>query len=193
VKSTADKHVKGDVFVQYVRMIRKRKDADWADHLTGGDMALLQERVRPDGWYPMEAFERMGNAILRVIAGGQLALVRQWGHSTAGPLAEIHSSLVAPGDPRETLMRFKVFRAAFFDFEAMRINILRDDYAQIELSFGMGDVAEQAACVQTAGFFVGLLERAGGANINVSFKQRRWEGGGPTLLDLRWSTTAGAR
>ena len=50
----------------------------------------------------------------------------------------------------------------------------------------MGDVAEETACHQTLGFFVGLLEASSATEIHARFIERSWKGGMHTLLDLRW-------
>ena len=115
------KHVRGSLFSDYVRMIRRRKDVAWERHLTPEDMAYLLRHVDLEQWYPMETFERMGNAILTEIADGNLEMVRLWGRLSAEPLHELHPHLVAKGDPVESLRRFKVLRSTFFERLA-RIN-----------------------------------------------------------------------
>ena len=62
--SSAERRVKGTLFVDYVRMLRSRREMDWSKHLTAVDLGYLVQRIDPDGWYPMETFERMGLAIL---------------------------------------------------------------------------------------------------------------------------------
>ena len=57
-------------------MIRGKKDVDWGKHLSPEDMSYVAGRVDPNGWYPMLSFERMGNAILKEIAGGQVEAAR---------------------------------------------------------------------------------------------------------------------
>ena len=36
------KHVKGTLFLDYVRMIKKLKDIDWSKHLTPEDMEIVK-------------------------------------------------------------------------------------------------------------------------------------------------------
>jgi hypothetical protein len=96
-------------------------------------------------------------------------------------------TLVADGDPLETMMRFRVLRATFFDFEALTVPTLVDDHAHIEIHYFMGPTAEEAASWQTMGFFERLLVFAGAKNIDSRFTRRAWHGDPETLLELRWT------
>ncbi|MBV8757697.1 MAG: hypothetical protein JO257_10490 [Deltaproteobacteria bacterium] len=178
------RQVRGILFLDYVRMIKANKSTDWG--LPDEDMRWVGERIDKDGWYPMASFERMGNAILRHVAGGQLNAVYQWGRMSAAQLAAAHPMLLAKGDPVETINRFRVLRATYFDFEALQVPMLHDGEAQIVIHYYMGMPAEEAASLQTQGFFEGLLGLAGAREIRSTFKEKSWAGAPRTLLDLRW-------
>jgi hypothetical protein len=179
--------VRGVLFLDYVRMIRAEKGIDWSSKLTPEDHALVMLRVLPERWYPMAAFERLGDAILHAVAKGDVNLVRVWGRFQLGPLYEKNPELVAPDDPVETLRRFKVLRNAYFDFESLEIPTLAEDHAQIIIHYHMGPVAEEAASYQTMGFFEHLVELAGGDDVVARFVERSWKGDPRTLLDVRWT------
>jgi hypothetical protein len=180
------RHVKGVLFLDYVRMIRKSQAAPWADVLEPEDIIYLVARIESDAWYPMESFERLGNAILEHIAHGEVQAARLWGRMSVDPLRTAAPKLVSPRDPLETLMRFRVFRATFFDFEALTVPTLVDDHAEVVIAYGMGAMAEEAASYQTMGFFERLLELASATNIQARFKERSWAGDARTLLALHW-------
>ena len=93
-----------------------------------------------------------------------------------------------PGDPVETLTRFRVIRETFFDFEAQHVLMLHDEEAQVAIHYYMGSPAEEAASYQTMGFFEGLLELAGAKDIRGMFRAKSWEGDPRTILDVRWIT-----
>lgn len=180
----SERSVRGVLFADYVRMIRRRKDVDWSKHLLPEDGELLHGHVEPDAWYPMSSFERMGNAILAAIAGGDEQAVRLWGRLSVAPLAEQYPALVAAHDPMETLMRFHVLRSTFFDFAAVRVAMATPEQAELEIHYYMGPVAEEAASYQTMGFFEGLLALAGAVEVRARFRERSWEGDARTLLAL---------
>lgn len=178
--------MKGTLFVDYVRMLRMHKDVDWSTRLDAADLHLLQNRVEPGAWYPMDSFERLGLAILNGIAGGDLALVREFGRASVDWVLLDEPRLLAARDPRESLMRFHVLRQSFFDYPALEVRSLTDREACIVIDYQMGLVAEEAASLQTLGFFERLLEVAGATEVTASFARTRWGGAPQSVLELRW-------
>jgi hypothetical protein len=182
------RHVKGVLFLDYVRMLRSHKGVDWLRHLPPEDHGLLNDRIDPRGWYPMDAFERFGELILQYVARGDLQAVRMWGRLSVDLLRAGTPALVEAGDPIETLNRFRVLRGTYFDFEALQVPMLHDGEAQILIGYHMGPIAEEAAAVQTVGFFERLLEAAGAQDVEALFAGRTWAGDPETELRLRWTT-----
>ncbi len=181
------RHVRGTLFVDYVRMLRSRKDINWSACLSPDDLEFLSQKIVPEQWYPMPSFERLGLAILKEVAGGDVPSVQQWGRASIDGLQLIHPDLVTPGDPRETLMKFHVLRTGFFDFPALVVNEINDGEASLEVAYQMGKRAEEAACIQTLGFFERLLELSGAKQPQLSFASRSWAGDAVTLLVMGWS------
>ena len=180
------RQVKGTLFVDYVRMLRGHKGVDWTQHLPPEDIAFLQARIDPAGWYPMDSFERLGNVILKLVARGDLQAVRMWGRFSVDALRFGNPGLVANGDPIETINRFRVLRSTFFDFDALDVLMLHDDEAQIVVRYFMGDTAEEAAAMQTLGFFERLLDFAGAREVEATFVERSWADDPRSLLALHW-------
>lgn len=186
---SVSRNVKGSLFVDYVRMIRGNKKVDWSGELRPEDLSYLVQKIDPSGWYPMTSFERMGNAILKHVAGGSLDAVRMWGRLSVDALRAQTPELVAEDNPIETLQRFRVLRSTFFDFEALKVQTLHDDEARILVHYYMGAMAEQAASYQTMGFFERLLELAGAKTVEARFERESWLGHEKTLLALDWALT----
>ena len=180
------RHVKGTLFVDYVRMLRAHKGVDWGAYLTPSDLSYLTDRIYPSEWYPMEAFERMGVAVLRVIARDDLKLVKHFGRVEMEALCKQYDNLVAPDDPNESLVRFKVLRQSFFDFPALDIQDVFEDQADAIVNYGMGHDAEEAATWQTMGFFERLLERSGGSPVRVTLSKKSWAGDPQTRIHMEW-------
>lgn len=182
------RRVKGSLFVDYVRMLRGHKGADWSKYLTPEDLRFLQERIQPEGWYPMDTFERMGLAILQEVAAGDAQLSRLWGKAQVEWVQVQHPGLVAMGDPCDTLMRFRVLRNSFFDYPALEIRAISDGEASVEVTYGMSPPAEQAASLQTMGFFERLLQLAGATDVSAWFSTQSWAKDPVTTLQLRWKS-----
>jgi len=168
-------------------MLRSRRDVDWSKHLQPADVSFLVQRVEPDTWYPMESFERMGLAILAEVASNDLEMVRNFGRMSIDWLVSQHANLVAPSDPRDSLMRFQVLRQSFFDYSALELTSVSDGEATLTIAYGMSPRAEEAASWQTLGFFERLLEVAGGTHVRAWFSSRSWKGELVTEVQLRWS------
>ena len=184
--------VKGVLFVDYVRMLRAHRDRSWKQYLAPEDAPYLEQLVDPAGWYPMGTFERLGLAILHTIAEGDLGLVREWGRASVAHVAGTVEHVVVPEDPRESLMRFFVLRRSFFDFEALSMLEVSDRSATVQIQYGMSPRAEEAAAVQTMGFFEGLVELADGVEIQAAFTECSWRGETGTVLSLSWQAADAA-
>ena len=181
------RHVRGILFVDYVRIIRAFKEVAWKNHLPDEDIVWLSQEIDRREWYPMESYERMGLAILDRIAGGSFALIRRWGRETARALHQANPRVVVEGDPRETLTRFDGLRGALFDFPAFALSSLREGEALFEIDYGMGPRAEEAGCQQSVGVIEQLLELAGAEKVIVEPISRSWAGADTTVIRAKWS------
>ena len=167
-------------------MIRRRKDVDWTSQLRVEDLALVHQHITPEHWYPMASFERLGLAILANFAGAGLDAVRLWGSYSAHQFVREHPAVLAESDPVETLMRLRVQRATLFDFPAFDIPTLIEGHAVLTASYGMGALAEEAACHQTLGFCETVVGLAGGHDVHGALGKLSWLGAPHTTLVLNW-------
>ena len=181
------RRVRGILFVDYVRMIRGKKDVDWSPYFAIEDHEFLHQPIDPEGWYPMETFERFGVGIVREVARGQMVGVRMWGKFQVDFVRRTMATLVADGDPRDTMMRFHAMRRAFFDYDALEVLEVLDDAATISVQYRMGAEAEEAACHQTLGFCERLVELSGARDVVAHFRARGWAGAPQTLIELHWT------
>ena len=117
---------------------------------------------------------------------GELEAVRLWGRYYMNTLFESFPSLLAPDDPTESLMRFKVMGRTFFDFDAVTIESLVGHQAQIRSEFGMSPRAEEASAHQLVGFFERLMDAAGADDMEWEFLSRRWAGDDATIVQIEW-------
>lgn len=182
------RQVRGVLFVDYVRMLRATKIPTLTQYLTAEEMSYLTRPIEKDAWYPMPVFEKLGVAILAIVARNEMFPVRLWGRYSATQLHKQYPSLLSPSDPTETLNRFRVLRETFFDFPALTVPLLNEEAAQITVTYHMGNPAEEAAAFQTMGFFEGLLELAGCTDIHADFRSRSWAGDPQTLLTIQWQS-----
>jgi hypothetical protein len=183
-----NRKVKGSFFVDYVRMIKSRKDLDWSKYLQPEDSVFLQEKILGYEWYPMLTFERMGIGIVKEIARDNLEIVRLWGRIQAEELTRTYDSLIHLGNPQESLIQFQLLRKEFFNFDPIRVVELCKNYGLLEINYHMmSPIAEQAATYQSLGYFARLLEFSGANNVQWIFQAKAWAGDKSTKLELSWS------
>ena len=180
------KRVRGAFFVDYVRMIKARKDIDWKKYLLPKDMIYLDIKILDDEWYPFSTFERMGVGIITELASGNFEVVRLWGRESTKRLVEIHKSVVCQYDPMESLMRFQILRGSYFDFDPIHILNISPNYAKFEISYGLSTIAEKAATFQALGYIEMLLHLSGAKNIKHNFAQTVWDGAPQSILNISW-------
>lgn len=176
------------LFLDYVRMLRSSLTRGQR-HLTPADAAFLEGRIERDAWYPMDSFERLGLAILDEIVGHERDAIRLWGRGQVSAIIHFVPEVLAPGEPRDSIMRLGNFMGSLFDFPAVTVDAVSDEEATILIDFGMSAAAEEAAAYQTMGFFEALVQEAGGAGLRADFTSASWRTPGqPTLLTLQWAS-----
>lgn len=185
--ASAERKVKGFLFRDYVKMLKSQPAADWTPYLLPSDMPYLVEPIQEKEWYPFDAFERLGLAIIAEIANHSMEAVRLWGRLSADNLFKAFPTLLCEGDPMETMMRFHVLRKMFFSFDAVNIETFYTQYAKLKIGYEMSETAEEAATYQTVGVMERLIERSGGNEIQYAFLSRAWKGDPVTILELRWT------
>jgi hypothetical protein len=180
------KNVKGVIFLDYARMIKKHKHLDWDKHLEPEDREILSQMILPSQWYPLESYQRMGLAVFHEFAKGDVETVRAWGRTSMDEMLKVYKTLVEEGEPLRTIEKFKILRSRFFDFEGIEIEPRPGNRVHIKVDLAFEGVAEEAYALQTLGGFERLLELSGAKEIRYQFLKKAWEGDGETVIDLSW-------
>lgn len=183
------RQVSGALFADYVRTVRRHRDADWSAFLSAEDLSLVNDRVSPGGWYPMELFERIGLAILNCVGDWSFTVPYAWGRVSADQIGELYDGLIVADNPSATMLRLHGLRAMFFNFDAVVVRSCVDGEAIIDIDYGMRDVPEAAACYQAMGFYERLVELSGRRVSTSKFLARRWEGKSASSLAVTWTPT----
>jgi len=180
------KNVKGALFLDYVRMVKKRPQVDWSKHLAQADLEMLKQMILPSQWYPLESYQRFGVAVFHELAKGDVEVVRAWGRQSMTELYKVYQNLVDKDDPVKSLEKFQLLRGRFFDFEGVVVIPQGRNRVQIKLELAFEQVADAAYAWQMLGAFEQLLELSGARNLKHSFLRKSWEGAADTMLELNW-------
>ncbi len=178
--------MRGSFFADYVRTLRRNRDANWKRFLKPDDAELVAGQIAPGGWYPMDVFERLGTAILYSVADFSFTVPYAWGRVSAGQITSIHEGLIEPGDPGGAFLRLHGLRGVFFNFDPVIVTSCTDDEARIEIDYQMRDIPEAAACYQAQGFYEGIVGLCGCRVTASKIIKRRWEGHDNTVITISW-------
>ena len=174
------RNVRGVLFIDYVKMLRRQKAVVRAQRfLEPEDERYLTEHLELDGWYPMETFERLGLAILAEVVGAEVDAIRLWGRQQLAALLTFFPDLSAACDPRDAVMRFQAFMRSLFSFPCVNLESVDDESAIVTIDFGMSPQAEAAASWQAVGFFEELVTSSGGRGVRSELVDGR--------ATLRWT------
>jgi CheY-like chemotaxis protein len=185
--SIGDRRVRGVLYVDYVRMIR-RQVPSWHTALTPADAVLVAGRVDVDAWFPMADFERLGLVILDHVVRGETDSIRLWGRQQVQAILAYLPDLTSADDPRESVMRFQTFLSSLFSFPAVTLDSVDDAECVLTVNYGMGARAEEAATWQTVGFFEELASSAGGREATGRVLSQGWvPGAKPTSVTVGWT------
>src|SRR5688572_3390567 len=98
----ASHKVRGVLFLDYVRIVKRQRAIESA-RLLPEDRLLLDAKIDPGSWYPMETFERLGLAILDGFTGDSPEPIRMFGRFQINGILAQFPELLVPKHPRDTL------------------------------------------------------------------------------------------
>jgi len=183
----ADRKVKGTMVVDHVRMIRANKGRDWDKYLKPQDWEIVNGRILPSMWYPLETYQRCGWATYQVLAGGNLDLVRLRGRIRGKELFEdIYKNIVIDQNPMKALDRFVIIYGQLFNFSTLEFEKVGEKHARIHHDYDPNDPGSLPYCYQLMGHFDTLIEMTGGKNVKIELIAKQWEGAPETIFNITW-------
>ncbi len=189
--ATPQKLIKGTMLVDQVRMIRANKNLAWDDYLQPEDWALIRGRILSSSWYPLAVYERCGWATFKVLANGDLDLVRERGRARGTEMFETtYKALTEVGSPARALELFVRGYSLLFNFSALRLESVGPEHVRIHHEYASSDKTNAPYCHQLLGHLEALVHATGGTETSGTFLGRAWDGDDRTIIDLRW--TAGS-
>jgi len=186
-KKEEQRMVKGTMLVDYVRMVRSRKDISWEKHLTKEDLEMIKGRILPMGWYPFDAFQRIALAVLHEIAKDDLNIVRQFGRLMMKNMIENTYPLIAKSnDAFEAFLALQNIRSRFFSFATPTYEKIGPKSLRVTFENTPNTEGLEAFCYQHAGGYDYIIELYGGKNIKLAWEKKGWEGADCVAFVLAW-------
>jgi len=182
-----EKKVKGTMVMDQVRLIRMNKDKDWSEYIKPEDWEIINGRILPSVWYPLELYWRLGWAAFNVLAKGNLDLVRLRGIAHGKELfGNIYKNLVFDKNPMKALERFVITYSSLFNFSTLKFEKVGEKHAQVHHEWDAKDPTEPPYCHELMGILDVLVEMTGGKNAKIKLKAKQWEGAPFTIFDITW-------
>ncbi|MFO8058763.1 MAG: hypothetical protein R6V10_15860 [bacterium] len=180
-----EKKIKGTVFSEYVRMIKNNRSLDWDKYLTEDDWKLVNEMILPSSWYPLESYARMGLAVFKLLAGGDVNAAWNWGRMSLDGLTRVYKNLVSD-DPAESMRKFAMIQRSLANFALIEVEKADENTLHIVLKASFGEEEDKAYAYQMGGMLERTAELCAPGEAKVDIIKKTWEGDPNTVFEMKW-------
>jgi hypothetical protein len=157
--------VKGTVVMDWVKIVQDNPERDWKRYLKDEDWKIIRDNVLPSAWYPYEFFHRLGYAMFKEMAQGNLEAVRGFGKVNIRNTLQVYRGVLVPGDPVRSAENFAQLRRNFMRGDADTRMIGHGagwlKYLVVAPSIDRDAESLRAFCYQIAGNLEGIVEDCG--------------------------------
>ena len=179
-----DKKVKGTVFAEYIRMIKSNPDLDWKNYLTDDDFKMLDERILASNWYSLDSYKRMGLAVFKLIANGDVKLAWNWGKMSLDGLVEVYKNILMAEDTFDSVNKLAIIQSRLANFEMFDVKKIEDKKIQISFFPVFGKEPDMAYAYHFAGMLDRLTELTNNGKSQVTILKKCWEGSANTVFEI---------
>ena len=170
-----------------VRMIRGNKDMDWNKYLKPEDWDIVNSRVLPSLWYPLDTYVRCGAATFQLLAGRNPEIARLRGRIRGKELFETtYKHILLDGDPMQALNSFVTLYGQLFNFSHLEFKKIEANHAYISHNYDSSEPGNLPYCYQLMGHLDTLVEMTGGKKVRIEIIEKIWDGGKATVFDIQW-------
>ncbi len=166
--------IKGTFILDFVKIIRSNRDGNWDRWLEPEDWEIVNSQILPSNWYPLASWERIGNAVFKEAARGNLDLIRAYGPVMMKNLLNVYSHVLVKGDPAASIEKFEGIRRTFI--KGLESNISITERAEGRVRLNIKHIYQdrdflEAFTHATAGNIEELVKQAGGMNVSVTIHE----------------------
>jgi hypothetical protein len=184
-----ERKIKGSVVLDMVKVIRAFKDLPWDQYLTPGDLELVRAMVIPTAWYPIEAYQRMGVAVFKLVAKGSEEAVRKFGSAAMKELFEgPYRPFLDKHDPVEAVSKFFELRKSLFNFSKATVEKTGPKSLHVRIAeLGDFEVGLDVFLLLLDAHLTELIQYNGGKDVKVKGWPERSRGQVELYADVTWS------
>ena len=165
-----EKSVKGSVLVDYLKIIRANPDLPWADHLLAEDLEQINRMILPSSWYPAGMFQRMGEAIFKLVSRENYQVVHQFGRSMADRLHKDNPGMVVKNQVPDTVRKYLTVQRRFYSFEIFSIKESGPGAMKVGVNNDPDTSGTGLLAAATCGTLERLIELAGATDVKIKLE-----------------------
>jgi len=191
-ESGKEQKVKGALMVGLAMVIKGSKDIDWLGQtrLTAQDLELIRKGIMSSIWYDKSLYERMGEAVYKVVGKSQPEGAYQFGHGiVAETLLKVYRGPLVSNEPKELFAKFaELYGTAWFNYgKAEFTPTSQGGILKVTdpdgLPFGQGFLA------MLKGVFARMVKENQGKNVTIECPEEKLPAGQKitsATLNIRW-------
>lgn len=177
--------VKGSMLMYVIKGIRGAGIENFESLLSDPERELAGQKILPISWYPFESYKRFLDALVAVVARGDMNVVRQWGRDYGTTILDgVYRSTIVAGNPHRSLKNYEQRFASFYDFGIVEVTDTGPGSAEVVLRDFDPDWETIYQLIY--GWFERTVELAGGRRPRVEFTSRSWTGDPYTGYRVSW-------
>jgi hypothetical protein len=188
VSSAGGVKVKGGVLKARLAFVEEKGGADALarvlERLSPEHRTILSSLL-PSGWYPFDLGQKLDEAVVQVLGGGDEGyFVRLGMDSAARNLTGVHRAFVQPGDPHRFLTQSPDIHAFYYD--RGRRTYERTGEKEGVFTTYDAETFSTADCLTIVGWHTKALEMCGARGVKVVEEECRARGGRVCRFRCRW-------
>jgi hypothetical protein len=182
-----ERKVKGELLVDFVKMIRAAKDLPWKEHLKPEDMEIVNSMVIPTSWYPVESYQRMALAVWELVAKRNEEVVHEYGRQAMRELLKgFYRPHLDRGDPFQAVDKFLGLRRSLFSFSRTEVKKKGENNILVRISgFGSFEGMDIYALL-IAAYLQALIEFNRGKDVKYDIQETREQDEQVYLINIEW-------
>ena len=186
---TQERMIKGSVVLDMAKVIRAFKDEAWDQYLTPADVELVKAMIIPTAWYPIDAYQRMGLAVYKLVAKGDEKALRAFGQAAMKELFEgPYRPFLAKDDPVQAVAKFFELRKSLFNFSRTTVEQTGPKSLRVRIAeLGEFDVGLDVFLLLLNVHLEELVKFNGGKIEGINSRSVKERGQTVLLVDLAWT------
>jgi hypothetical protein len=178
-------NVKGSIFVEVVKTIKKDKSGIYKKYLTNEDLKTIDQKILPSSWYPYETYKNCLKAVFEVVAKNNYEIAKGWGRSTCqSVMTGIYASVLKNCEPFGFIKKYETGYRTLYDFGDTEVIAEGKNQAMYKIS----NFDEKFTLIYyiIQGWLERGVELCGAKNVKSEFVDKSWVGKPFTSMRFTW-------